>query len=50
MYPILVCFVENIMHMATDKGDGVVGGVMTTMTECDIGPWFKSPKPGYNMF
>ena len=35
--------------MATDKGDGVVGGV-TTMIECDIGPWFKSPKPGYNMF
>ena len=29
MYPILVCFVEN---MATDKGDGVVGGV-TTMIE-----------------
>ena len=31
------------------KGDGVVGGV-TTMIECDIGPWFKSTKPGYNMF
>ena len=33
--------------MATDGGDGGVG-VVTATIERNIGPWFKSPKPGYN--
>jgi hypothetical protein len=32
--------------MATAGGGGEVGGVTTTI-ERDIGPLFKSPKPGY---
>jgi len=35
--------------MATDRGGGVVGGVTATI-ERNIGPWFKSPKPGYICF
>jgi len=35
--------------MATDGGGGVAGGVTATI-ESDIGPWFKSPKPGDNLF
>jgi hypothetical protein len=46
MYPILVWYVKK---MATDGGGGGVGGV-TAMIERDIGPWFKSPKPGHNLF
>jgi hypothetical protein len=35
--------------MATGGRGEVVGGVTATI-ERDVGPWFKSPKPGYNLF
>jgi hypothetical protein len=38
-----------LKKLAIDGGGGVVGGVTPTIASV-IGPWFRSPKPGYNLF
>jgi hypothetical protein len=46
MYPILVWYINK---MATDGGGGGVGRLAATIA-AQIGPEFKSPKPGYIFF